>query len=214
MMDTYRFSLELNLDWYPFTICQIIRGASAFSDFEDYFDAQMESDGTLIKNFLPVRDSVNGQLHADTLVSKGLAVFNLDPNLVPNEDQIKEIWFTFNLVGNYINNKNLTEDGHVEKFISWVEMAQSAYPTNPYMSLFLALAYIIADNQEQADAHYKKAVTYYQTEYWMDRFMSFGLLDVVNNFPTDKSEVFQAVNGLREQTSRGLIGDEAMDYNA
>lgn len=213
MMDTYRFSLELNLDWYPFTICQIIRGASAFSDFEDYFDAQMESDGTLIKNFLPVRDSASGQLLAATQVSTGLDVFNLDPDLVPNEDQIKEIWFTFNLVGNYINNKNLTADGRVEKFISWVEMAQSAYPTNPYMSLFLALAYIISDDREQADAHYQKAVTYHQTDYWMDRFVSFGLLDILNNFPKDKSGVFETIQRLRERTAPGFPEKKPTAYS-
>ena len=69
-----------------------------------------------------------------------------------------------------INNKNLQPDGRVEKFISWVEMAQAAYPTNPYMSLFLSLAYIIDGNRDQADAHYQKAVTHHQTDYWLDRF--------------------------------------------
>lgn len=201
MMDTYRFGLEMNLDWCPMTICQIIRGASAFSDFEDYFDTQMDSDGELIKNYLPVRDSADGHLLTSESVAKGLDVFNLDPRLVPSEDQIKEIWFTFNLVGNFINNKNLKPGGRVEKFISWVDMAQSAYPTNPYMSLFLSLAYIIDGNQAQADDHHRKAVTHHQSDYWMDRFVSFGLLDVLENFPTDKSGVFHAMEMLRERTA-------------
>ena len=205
-MDTYRFSLEVNLDWFPFTICQIIRGASAFSDFEDYFDAQMNSDGQLIKNFLPVRDSADGQMLAGTSVAKGLDVFRLDPNLVPDEDQIKEIWFTFNLVVNYINNKNLKPDGRVEKFISWVEMAQSAYPTNPYMSLFLSLAYIIDGKSAEADAHYQKAVAAHQTDYWLDRFVSFGLMDVLKDFPKNTSEVFHTMEMLRERTAPRNLG--------
>ena len=206
MMDTYRFSLEVNLDWYPFTICQIIRGASAFSDFEDYFDAQMSSDGTLIKNFLPVRDSSNGQLPAGSSIVKGLDVFELDPDLIPTEDQIKEIWFTFNLVSNYINNKNLRAGGRVEKFISWVEMAQSAYPTNPYMSLFLSLAYMIDGNDEQAELHHQRAIDYHQTEYWIDRFVSFGLMDVLKDFPSNRSEVFNTMKVLIERTAPASLG--------
>jgi len=197
MMDSFWFNAEMNLDWAAFTICQIIRGASAFSDFEDYFVSQMNSDGDLIKNFLPVRDSANGQFTADDGISKGLDVFKLDPSLVPTEEQNKEIWFTFNLVGNYINNKNLRPGGRVEKFISWVEMAQTAYPTNPYMSLFLAMGYVLDGQGEQAAEHLEKAQTFHQTDYWMGRFIAFGLIEVLNDFPSSKDGVYQAIESLR-----------------
>jgi len=201
MMDTFRFSVEINLDWCPFAICQSLRGASAFSDFDDYFDAQMDSDGELITNYVPVRDSADGHLMLNHEVVTGLDIFDLDPDLVPNDDQVREIWFTFNMVSNFINNKNLMPGGKVEKFTSWVEMAQSAYPTNPYMSLFLSMAYVIEGNEKMADEHIQKAVTHHQTDYWTERFAAFGLFDVLNNFPTSSEEVYQTMERLQELTT-------------
>ena len=200
MMDSFWFNSEMHLDWAAFTICQIIRGASAFSDFEDYFVTQMDSDGELIKNFLPVRDSASGQIAAPAGVSKGLDVFDLDPDLVPTEEQNKEIWFTFNLVGNYINNKNLRPGGRVEKFISWVEMAQTAYPTNPYMSLFLALAYVIDDQPEKAAEHFQQASNLHKTEYWNDRFTAFGLMELLEELPASREGAYQVIEDLRQRT--------------
>lgn len=201
MMDSFHFYLELNLDWAAFTICQAIRGATAFSDFEDYFDTQISSGGENTKNFIPVRESPDGQLSTKSNVLKCLDVFKIDPNSIPDEEQIKEIWFTFNLVGNFVNNKNLKPGGRVEKFIPWVEMAQVAYPTNPYMSLFLALAYVIKGDKDKAEDYYNKAVLYNKTDYWRERFASFGLDRVLDNFPENKSAVFETIENLRNHTS-------------
>lgn len=200
MMDSFRFYLEMNLDWAAFTICRIIRGASAFSDFDDYFEAQWSSQGELIKNFIPSRDSSDGHLSNRSDVVKGLQVFDLDPALVPDEDQVKEIWFTFNLVGNYINNKNLRPGGRVSKFLSWVEMAQTAYPTNPYMSLFLALACVIDGQLDRAAGHYDRAQVNCQGEYWEERFSAFGLAPLLRERPMDKARVFTLLEVLRDAT--------------
>lgn len=202
LMDTFRFSLELNFDWAAFTMCQAIRGASAFSDFEDYFDEQINSDGTNTKNFIPARESINGELSSKNKVLKGLDVFKISPDSVPDEEQIREIWLTFNLVVNFINNKNLKPDGRVKKFINWVEMAQVAYPVNPYMSLFLSLAYTIQGNPEKVNEYYIKAVEYHKTDYYMEIFVSFGLLEILNNFPKDAYEVFKSMERLRTLSSK------------
>lgn len=206
MMDSFRFFLELNLDWAAFTMCQKIRGADAFSEFQDYFERQISFDGKIVKNFIPSRDSKNGHLSCEKEVVKGLYIFNIPYNSVPEEEQIKEIWFTFNLVGNYINNKNLRPEGSVEKFIPWVEMARLAYPTNPYMSLFLALAYTINGDLSKAKDHYKRANRFHKTdEYWLKRFKSFNLIDVINDFPEDKDGVFESLEALRREINRLFI---------
>ncbi len=197
MMDSFRFLLELDLDWGAFTICQAIRGATAFSDSEDYFTKQISSNDENIKNFIPTRESLDGRLSTKTDIFKGLEVFKINPDTAPDEEQIKEIWFTFNLVGNFINNRNLKPDGKVEKFISWVEMAQVAYPTNAYMSLFLALAYIIKGDHDKSKDYYNKAALCCNTDYWRERFASFGLTEVLNNFPQTKSGVFDRLEHLR-----------------
>lgn len=201
MMDSFRFYLELNLDWGSFTVCQVIRGATAFSEFEDYFNAQMDTGTENIKNFIPSRESSNGRISAKNGFAYGLEVFKLDPDLIPDEDQIKEIWFVFNLVGNYINNKNLKPGCRIDKFISWVEMAQAGYPTNPYMSLFLALAYTIKGDSAKTNEYYDKAVEYHKTDYWLERFKSFGLLEILNNFPKNKDQSFIGIQSLREMVA-------------
>lgn len=201
MMDTFRFSLEMDLDWSAFTICQAIRGAAAFEDFPDYFASQINSMGQDTKNFIPVRNSTTGQISNERRVLEALNVFRMDFDCVPNEDQIREIWFTFNLVGNYINNKNLKPDGRIDKFIAWVEMAQLAYPTNPYMSLFLSLAHLIDDNEQKAEECVEKARQHMNSDYWHSRLIAFRLLDLVNDPPRNKYKVFEALNSLRSLVS-------------
>ncbi len=197
LMDSYNFCMELGLDWYAFTVCQIIRGASAFNDFHDYFVKQINNEGKDIKNFIPTRDTSDGRLLTDSSVFKGLDIFRLDYNLVPSAEQVKEIWFTFNMICNFINNKNLREGGNPEKFNSWVEMAQTAYPTNPYMSLFLALGCILTGDNSKAGELYGKAIQFGNTDYWRERFNAFGLDKIVKNFPITKEEVYRSMDYLK-----------------
>jgi hypothetical protein len=125
----------------------------------------------------------------------------MDPCSVPDEAQVKEIWFAFNLVGNFIHNKNLQPGGRVDKFIAWVEMAQAAYPANPYMSLFLSLAYLIKGDSKKCREYRSKAVLHQKTEYWRNRFAAFGLTKVLHHFPQGRSEAFKTIENLRHSTS-------------
>ncbi|MBU1122812.1 MAG: B12-binding domain-containing radical SAM protein [Candidatus Omnitrophica bacterium] len=198
IMDSFKLHLKLGLDWGAFTMCQVIRGASAFGEFEDYFDNQIKSGGQSISNFIPSRESSNGEIATKEKVLKGLAIFKINSDSVLSPEQIKEVWFTFNLVGNYINNKNLKQGGRPEKFISWVEMAQAAYPVNPYMSLFLALAYLLEDQPGKAEEYRQKALVFSKSEYWQERFVNFGIDKVLNSFPQNKSKVFEAIESLNK----------------
>ncbi|MBN2377175.1 MAG: B12-binding domain-containing radical SAM protein [Sedimentisphaerales bacterium] len=197
MLDSFRFFRELNLDWGAFTMCQAIRGATAFSEFDDYFATQIKS-GENVKNFIPTRQSSRGELGVSGGVKKGLEIFAIDPQSVPGEDQVKEVWFTFNLLGNFIWNKNLQPGGQTMKFIGWVEMAQVAYPDNPYMNLFLGMAYQIEGDREQAQRCLERARQSVQTDYWRERFSEFGLHEVLNNFPENRDKVFGVMERLRE----------------
>ncbi len=201
MMDSFKLSLELNLDWSAFTMCQAIRGATAFSEFDSHFINQIKSEGENVKNFIPTRESSQGQLLVKEQVLKGLDIFKLDPNYEPDADQIKEIWFTFNLLGNYINNKNLKPAGRPEKFISWVEMAQVAYPANGYMNLFLALAYLLNGQIDKSKDYHQKAIHLFENDYWRQRFIAFGLHQLLHNFPRIREEVFKSLTDLSRVVS-------------
>ncbi|MEJ1298725.1 MAG: radical SAM protein [Candidatus Sedimenticola sp. (ex Thyasira tokunagai)] len=185
MMDTFLFALKLNFDWSAFTVCQEIRGASAFSEMGDIFEKQILTNGkSANQQFIPTRESNKGYLlndNTDTLKA-GLAVFSLDPMCLPDKEQIKEIWLTFNIIINYLNNKNLSVDGNIYKFIRWIETALKGYPTNPYMNIFLAYAYIISGENVKANALYNYAMDN-MDDYWEKRFKQFYLDDLTVDFP-------------------------------
>ena len=213
MLDSFKFALKVNLDWAAMTVCQIIRGASAFADSGEYFENQMKSEGRSVSNFIPSRNSAGGQITHEKEVYKGLDIFGLDPESIPDEEQIKEIWFTFNLTTNYIFNKNLLPGGHTDKFISWVDRVLSSYPKNPYMNLFVGLAYQIEGNTRRADHYRQKAITFSgESDYWQERFQTFGLSWIMENFPNSKEDVYEClINTQKMVLEKANLGDDTVN---
>ena len=212
MMDSFKFILDVNLDWAAITVCQVIRGASAFSDSGEYFHTQMKKDGQNVANFIPSRNSTKGHIEHTSGVLRGLDIFRIDPQTVPDADQVKEIWFAFNVIGNYIFNKNLKPGGAPGKFISWVLNAQKAYPTNPYMNLFMALAYVIKGETETARDLKQMAVDFSRDAYWADRFETFGLDTILENFPQTADGVYETLALLQAKVSETFTGWLQVDY--
>ncbi|MBF0191251.1 MAG: radical SAM protein [Magnetococcales bacterium] len=201
MMDSFRLCQELAFDWAAMTVCQKIRGATAFEALGDTFGEQMSSGGGKVSNFIPSRESRDGSIQIEEDVWRNLQVFRLPVDQVPSESQVREIWFTFNLVCNFIFNRNLQPEGRVEKFITWVEMARMAYPANPYMCFFLALAYRIADRDAQAVSLRDKSRELLDAHYWQERFDAFGLTDLLERFPSDADATHLALAALRDRTA-------------
>jgi hypothetical protein len=197
MMDTFRFAGELGLDWSGIATCQAIRGAGLFEDFEEVFRSQMNSRGASVRNYVPVRQSPRDEIEVSAGTVRGASVFRLPPDAVPSPDQIKEIWFAFNLLSNYICNHNLASGGRPEKFIAWVEAAQVPYPANPYMSLFLALAHGLGGREDRAEALRRRAAEAARSAYWEERFADFGLDDVLQEFPRTPADVLERLGRLR-----------------
>ena len=205
MMDTFRFHMHHALDWGGFTICQAIRGASAFSVFSEHFDAQIQERGARVENFVPARTAADGQVGRDDGIHRGYALFSLDPEAVPDAAQIREIWFTFNMVGNFICNRNLQPDGRVDQFIAWVTQAQAAYPDNPCMLLFLALAHRLADAGGPVEDCLKRAAAVHDASgYWQERFADFHLTPLLASFPATAAAVFSELRRLSGHVDRHL----------
>jgi hypothetical protein len=203
MLDTFWFSLEDNMDWAAFTVCQIIRGASAFADSGEYFESQMKTDGQGISNFIPTRYSNVGELDKLDKIKRGMDVFLIDEQIVPTEAQIKEIWFTFNFIVNYAFNKNLSIKGTPAKFINWMERVRLAYPTNPNMNIFLAYAYILDNNKTLAQKRFHDAVSNLEaSEYWKERIDSFELYTLYDSLPMSGNNVHKRIDDLKKR----LIG--------
>jgi hypothetical protein len=203
------------------TMCQSIRGASAFSDSGEYFENQMKAKGENVVNFIPVRDSSKGRIKADDSILSGLDVFRVDPKSEPSTDQVREIWFAFNVICNYVFNKNLMPGGRPDKFIYWVENAQKGYPTNPYMCLFLSLAHVLKGDLGKAAELRAEAIEYSQSEYWRDRFKAFGLDTILGAELQTKQQAYDvlcgfrglAQSGLRQHTRRRAAGGPSLTWS-
>lgn len=191
MMDSFKFMLEVDLDWSAITVCQVIRGASAFADSGEYFEEQMRTDGGKVGNFIPTRKSTKGHVeHKVSRVLSGLDVFNLNPDTIPDEEQVKEIWFTFNILSNYVYNTNLKIDGEPEKFIAWVETVRRAWPSNGYMSLFLSLAKILVGDMNKARELRETTLRNIEDDYWQERFETFLLNKIIDANPETPEAVY------------------------
>ncbi len=199
MMDSLRFAIEMELDWCAFTVCQIIRGASAFSESGEYFEHQMKTDGVKVTNFIPARESAKGMVNTGDSIKRNMAVFEVNPSEIPSADQVKEVWFAFNIIVNYVCNKNLRPDGRPRKFIGWVETARRAYPSNPYMLLFLSLAQLLDGNPQESAVLHAEASKYVATEYWRDRFAAFHLDELLNSFPKDPPSAHHMLENLQNR---------------
>ena len=199
MLDSLRLYIDLRLDWASFLIVQKIRGASAFEEFQDYFTSQIDSEGAITKNFIPTRGETDGKLNAQEDIRKGPNVFTIDPQSECSEAQIKEIWFAFNLTGNFIFHKNLMPGGTPKKFISWIEVAQIGYPINPYMQIFLALAYVLEGQVSKAHEIFLMVKEILNKDsYWQERFQAFYLNSLLENFPTTTQGVYQALERVQK----------------
>ncbi len=214
MMDSFKFCLEISLDWTPMTMCQSIRGASAFSDSGEYFENQMKTKGKNVVNFIPVRDSSKGRVEADDTVLHGLDVFRVGPGSEPSTDQIREIWFAFNMICNYVFSKNLMPGGRPYKFICWVENAQKSYPSNPYMCLFLSLAYVLKGDLAKVEELRAQAIEYSRSKYWRERFETFGLDTILKAKPQTEQQVYDVVRGLQEKLTPAFEGWLKTDYGS
>lgn len=193
MLDTFKFSCEMNLDGANFTVFQFTSKTTA---------KETHGDRRTAAEFIPSKDSSKGEIASSEDIVSGPDIFNIPKDSVPSPEQVKQIWFAFNLVANYINNKNLKEGGRPEKLARYLEAVQLVYPVNPYMPLFAGLSRLLAGNLDLAQRHLEKTKKNLAgSEYWNTRFNQFGLTEIVNDFPKNAAEIHEVLEPLRKRYS-------------
>jgi len=188
IMDTYRFSQELNLDWAGFSVFQ----------FTSKLEEENQTPGeTSTNDFVPTKDHWQRLIEGKSDTLTGPRVFDIDPAGVPSPEQIKEIWFAFNLLANYVDNKNLKPGGRPDKLISWIDSVYLSYPGNAYMPLFSGLAHVLLDETNKARDKLEAARDNLQkSDYWRWRFKEFSLNSLVEDFPETPADVRQRLAEL------------------
>lgn len=190
MLETFVFSVRLNLDWSSFTVFQFTSKPTVVTE-------NLKTDGAGATDFIPGKDSPNREIQDDRSLPLGPDVFSICGDVVPSRTMVKNIWLTFNLLGNYIGNKNLKPGGRPEKFVSWLDAVRVAYPKNPYMLLFAGLGRILMGVPacgrtliEDARAIVDASVN------WQYRFGRFGLDELLKKTPGEPREVYDRLANI------------------
>ncbi len=190
----YHFSREMNLDWSCYFV---------FQPNVSYFGDRKEGDSNYIGEFVPSNESKRGKLIAPAGIVEGPEVFQLPPDFIPSVSQVAQAQITFNLVRNFILNKNLTPQGRLDKYQKWVGAVQERYPYDASMNLFLGLAYSLDGKAKAAELQYSHAKeNLRQDAYWQKRFGQFGLDEIMQCLPTTSTQAEQAVRHLTDSYSK------------
>jgi hypothetical protein len=178
MMDTYDFACELEWDWSSFYLCQPLKGTEMFSVFQSLGDERCEVEG-YDKTLNPGRASARGEFgyqfkDNERQILTGKDVFGLPRNEVPSREQLKEIWFTFNLVGNFLNNINFGPEGNPAKIARWYESIAHAYPYDASMVAALARSYRLVGDRARFMANRDRFHEILDSSsYWQRRVQEF-----------------------------------------
>jgi len=193
ILDTFNFSRKLSLDWSSYSTYQ-------FTNKDNAERKQIKTDGKSANEFVPVKNTSAQQVTVDGIaIEKGMDIFSIDKNTIPSREQVDEIWFAFNLLANYIYNKNFMRGGNHIKIVKWIQAAMMPYPSNPYMPLFAGLGLLMMDDRQQADTMFllsQKRVS--DSAYWKERFVQFHLDEVLKEKPSSSLDAFQLVEHLQK----------------
>jgi radical SAM superfamily enzyme YgiQ (UPF0313 family) len=174
MMDSYNFARKLDWDWASFYICQPLVGTAMYSIFKDLGE-DSDSNKALNPGRLAQRGEMGVKFKNKTDdILYGRDIFNLPPSTIPSRDQLNEIWFTFNLMANFLDNRNYRSGGNVEKLIKWYESIFAGYPHDASMAAALAKGYRLTHQAETAKTYqqtFEKILS--SSGYWQKRVKQF-----------------------------------------
>ena len=174
MMDSYNFARKLDWDWASFYICQPLVGTAMYSIFKDLGE-DSDSNKALNPGRLAQRGEMGVKFKNKTDdILHGRDIFNLPPDTIPSRDQLNEIWFTSNLLANFLDNRNYRSGGNIEKLIKWYESIFAGYPHDASMAAVLAQGYRLTNQNETAKTYQKifeKILS--SSGYWQKRVKQF-----------------------------------------
>ncbi|MBF0235850.1 MAG: hypothetical protein HQK65_22875, partial [Desulfamplus sp.] len=192
MLETYKLSVELNLDWSSFSLYQATSKATVSTNKN-----KDTSSRTSAIDFIPTKSSSSRELKEDRSLPLGPDVFSLAKETIPSPALMNNIWLTFNILGNYICNKNLAPEGDPVKFVKWVNALRISYPENPYMALFAGLGQITLSNLTQGISDHATCVAILEnSDSWRYRFDQFKLTNLVENFPMKQKDVYNILSTI------------------
>jgi hypothetical protein len=110
--------------------------------------------------------------HTD--IRTGRDIFTLPHDTVPSREQLKEIWFTFNLLTNFFQNRNFAPHGHPHKIVRWFDAIAQAYPYDASMAAALVRGHrLLGEETTRATYAQQFARLLGESAYWQRRVREF-----------------------------------------
>ena len=123
-------------------------------------------------------------------IRTGRDIFNLPKDEISSQEQIKEIWFTFNLITNFIENPNFAPGGNVVKIVKWFESIAHAYPNDASMCAALARGYRLLEDEEKFHFYQQRFIDIISKfSYWQRRIKEFPELLEFAEVPAPKVSI-------------------------
>ena len=193
MQDSYKYSCELSLDWASFSVYQLTSRATTEKE-------KLRDDGRSATEFVPTKELSSREIRENPNLMVGMKVFDIPPEVVPSHAQLNEIWFTFNLLSNYVHNKNFSNGGNPIKLTRWLRAIQATYPMNPYIPLFTGFGLVLSGQEDGVNFEYDKSLNNVnRSRYWKNRFEQFKLTESLYRRPKRIEDVNDCLSNLRQQ---------------
>jgi radical SAM superfamily enzyme YgiQ (UPF0313 family) len=187
MLDSFDVARVSKLDWNNFFNFQPLKNTDAYLAYagleDDDIDDQLIKRGTTV-DFNPNRAGVFNAKDDDGLI-RGYAIFDMPLDAAPARNQIREIWFTFNYVANFLRLPALETENEtrIENAVKWLLALGHAYQDNPAINCVLYfLERRLGKNRSvlnnQRDAAFMK---FKKSEYWSERDREFNFSAFLEN---------------------------------
>lgn len=181
MLDSFRVSITARLDWQNFYVYQHLKNTELYKAVGGTSGGVVETeqgkDGQHV-SFNPVRGGQFKKAKASAL-AEGYDIFDLEPAIEPTRPQLREIWFAFNTIANFLKMPALDTDSDVRlrQAVRWMEALQHAYPEDALMSsTFYALQARLGETNKAGLDKLKDAARakLARSEYWRRRDKTFA----------------------------------------
>ncbi|KAF0225620.1 MAG: radical SAM [Rhodospirillaceae bacterium] len=180
MLDSFAVSTRAALDWNNFFTFRPLKNTDAYLAYGGMDDGRADEDvrqrGTTM-NFNPVRDGSIQRLDERADLASGYHVFDLDPMSLPGPEQLKEIWFTFNYLANFLRIPAATTDSEqrVRNAIRWLTALGTAYEDNPAIDCVQSYLHHRQNDTAATQAAKSKAIEKLKrSPYWQTRDRQFA----------------------------------------
>ncbi len=208
---TIGLAKRMNVSWSSISVLQVTtetnleKTPGIMGEWKDDHQYDLEkTTAEKLSNPLDYSPSFSRALHEEEAVKAGVMfggrdLMNLPLDQVHSRDLLPEIWFAFNMIMNFVDNKNLKNGGNPSHFIQWVKGLQESYPDHASMSLFLFLGHTIMGKEAMARVQFDRTLGLLEkSSYWRKRFEQYDLRRIVENPPRSESEVQKVLASIKE----------------